>query len=68
MNNRLSSVANLNPKVSIYHPNGNGRDSYIYSNNGGLSKAAYFNFVSNDFNQLHTQKVWDLKYYLKKIF
>lgn len=28
----------FSPKVSLYHANGGGRDSYIYQNNGGLSR------------------------------
>jgi hypothetical protein len=29
------------PRASMYFPDGHGRDSYIYTNNGGLSKSGY---------------------------
>jgi hypothetical protein len=29
----------LSPRSNLYHPNGKGRDSYIYNNNGGLFKS-----------------------------
>ncbi len=29
----------VSPKTNVYFPDGHGRDSYIFSNNGGLSKS-----------------------------
>ena len=29
----------VSPRASMYFPDGHGRDSYIYTNNGGLSKS-----------------------------
>jgi hypothetical protein len=35
-----SSISNpISPKLSTYLPDGYGRDSYIFNNNGGLSKS-----------------------------
>ena len=34
-----SSVFPVSPKLNQYFPDGHGRDSYIYTNNGGLSKS-----------------------------
>ena len=37
------------PRFSIYHANGSGRDSYIYTNNGGASKVPIrFNLPSEN--------------------
>jgi len=38
----------LSPRTSIYFPDGHGRDSYIYSNNGGLSKSGMRIISSNE--------------------
>lgn len=46
--NTNSSVP-LSPKTSNYFPDGHGRDSYIYTNNGGLSKSGLRIISSNDF-------------------
>ena len=29
----------ITPRASLYHPDGYGRDAYIFSNNGGLYKS-----------------------------
>ena len=29
----------VSPRASMYFPDGHGRDSYIFTNNGGLSKS-----------------------------
>jgi hypothetical protein len=34
-----STLVPLSPRSNLYIPNGNGRDSYIYNNNGGLFKS-----------------------------
>jgi hypothetical protein len=43
MSNILKTNASipLSPRGSLYFPDGNGRDSYIFTNNGGLSKSGY---------------------------
>ena len=33
------SNANASPRTSLYFPDGAGRDSYIFTNNGGLVKS-----------------------------
>lgn len=38
----------VSPRVSIYFPDGHGRDSYIFSNNGGLSKSGMRVVSSNE--------------------
>lgn len=35
---KTNNSIQLPPKSSIYFPDGQGRDSYIFTNNGGLSK------------------------------
>ncbi len=51
MSNILKTNASIpvSPRTSIYFPDGHGRDSYIYTNNGGLSKSGLriLNFESN---------------------
>ena len=49
------------PKVSIYHANGYGRDSYIYLNNGGFSKSINRLLMSNDGKFSPPQKLYDLR-------
>jgi hypothetical protein len=47
--NSGSNNLNINPKVSHYHSNGSGRDSYIKIDNGGFRKAwdnSYKNMLS----------------------
>jgi hypothetical protein len=39
----------LSPKNSMYVPDGCGRDSYIYNNNGGLCKSGQRIINSNDY-------------------
>ncbi len=38
----------LSPKTSLYFPDGQGRDSYIFTNNGGLSKSGMRVISSNE--------------------
>jgi len=38
----------LSPRLNVYLPNGHGRDSYIYTNNGGLYKSGMRIVSSND--------------------
>lgn len=38
----------VSPRTSVYFPDGYGRDSYIYSNNGGLSKSGLRIINSNE--------------------
>jgi len=38
----------LSPRSSLYHPDGYGRDSYIYNNNGGLYKSGQRIINSNE--------------------
>lgn len=38
----------LSPRTCIYFPDGYGRDSYIYSNNGGLCKSGMKIISSNE--------------------
>jgi len=38
----------VSPRTSIYFPDGQGRDSYIYTNNGGLCKSGMRVVASND--------------------
>lgn len=52
----------LSPRASLYHPDGYGRDSYIYNNNGGLYKSGQRVVNSIDLTNLNNPSVKNMKF------
>lgn len=50
----------LRPRIIVYTPNGNGRDSYILSNNGGFYKEYAMPNVKEKFKQITNRRKYDL--------
>ena len=48
------------PRVSQYHADGKGRDSYIYQNNGGLTKSP-IRIIKNENYKFNFTKYYSLK-------
>lgn len=49
------------PRVSVYHADGKGRDSYIYSNNGGLNKHPVKFISQNNYAKFNATRYYSLK-------
>ena len=59
----------FSPKVTIYYPDGHGRDSYVYGNNGGLSRLGYKIVTSGDqYGPYNFTRVYNLKYVTNSFF